>query len=678
MSPAAPRPDGGRNLTDRVRTSADTDPVKIFQRAHGLVVDGIAGPKTLAAGYKPPNFSPSGAIAGGTTGLLEQGQLGKFLNAIAQVESGGSYSSVGPSVGGDRAYGKYQIMGNNIPQWSREVLGHSVTIAQYMGSPQLQEQVAQGKLSQYFHSYGAAGAASAWFTGSPTSYLRNPGVSDGNMTASKYVNAVLSGMGQASSTVSNSSGVAGGGLAWGGPGGGGHGGGLAKTILDYASTFLGTPYKWGGAAPGGFDCSGLIQYVYGKNGIHLPRVADQQENAGARLSQADARPGDLVSLDENARDANGLGADHIGIYLGNGKMLVSPHTGSNVQIQDIGNFGFAPRFTRVLPDHPSTFAGFGKGADGMPSFSVGAAGGVRTDPNAAASVPWDPKKFQQELAGAGFAAGLINSDKSLKDLFAKAVQTKMDSTEFLTALENTSWFTHRSASQRAYDELTFSDHAQFKAQLGSKVAEVKALAAQLGVPMSAARLDLLGHTALRNSFSPDEMKAAIGAELHYNPRIAYGGTLGQTVNQLKQAASDYYVTLDDKTLGQFATQVTSGASTADHWTNFLKAQAASKFPWLKDQIDQGFTIAQLANPYKQEMAKTLEIDPGAINNADTTVLKGLQYQDPANMKGGFTTMPLYKFSDSLRQDPRWLHTDNARNSAMDTASGVLRDMGLVS
>lgn len=326
---------------------------------------------------------------------------------------------------------------------------------------------------------------------------------------------------------------------------------------------------------------------------------------------------------------------------------------------------------------PSTAGGGGPGAGpigpvGPNSTPGGGSGGGLP------AAPYDPAKFAAALQSAGFATGLINSDKSLKDLFAKAVHQHLDPTEFLSALENTPWFQKRNASQRSFDELKFSDPNTFNRQLAMKSADIHAQATALGVTMTPARLALLTNTALRNGLTAQELQASIGAELHYNPRVAYGGTLGQTVNQLKQAASDYYVTLDDKTLGQFATQVTSGTTTVDHWTNFLKAQAASKFPWLKDQIDQGFTIAQLANPYKQEMAKTLEIDPGGINNADTTVLKGLQYQDPANMKGGFTTMPLYKFSDALRQDPRWLHTDNARNSAMDTATGVLHDMGLVS
>ena len=239
--PAARRPDGGRDLTD---------PVKQFQTNHGLVPDGIVGPQTLAAGYTG-GATTSSAPATATGPAAGGGQLNQFLNAIAQEESGGSYTAVGPMVNGDRAYGKYQIMGSNIAAWSREVLGHSVSLDEYRNSPALQEQIARGKLTQYFNSYGAAGAASAWFTGSPTTYQSNPGASDGNTTAAKYVQNVLHLMGGASSTLT----------AVGATGGaaGGAGVGFNAGISPGAAGVVGGMPGTGalGVAPGG-DMTSLL------------------------------------------------------------------------------------------------------------------------------------------------------------------------------------------------------------------------------------------------------------------------------------------------------------------------------------------------------------------------------------------------------------------------------------
>jgi hypothetical protein len=98
--------------------------------------------------------------------------ISRIASAIGQVESSGRYDALGQTTkSGDRAYGKYQIMGNNIPAWSKEVLGYSVTPQQFLADPQLQDKIAQAKMAQYHQKYGNAGdVASAWFSGRP---LRN-------------------------------------------------------------------------------------------------------------------------------------------------------------------------------------------------------------------------------------------------------------------------------------------------------------------------------------------------------------------------------------------------------------------------------------------------------------------------------------------------------------------------
>jgi hypothetical protein len=99
-----------------------------------------------------------------------------FLNAIVSQESGGNYKAMGVPVGGDRAYGRYQVMGNNIPSWTKAALGHSLTPQQYLASPQAQDAVAKYKLGGYYNKYGPEGAAVAWYAGEGTAqrYVRNP------------------------------------------------------------------------------------------------------------------------------------------------------------------------------------------------------------------------------------------------------------------------------------------------------------------------------------------------------------------------------------------------------------------------------------------------------------------------------------------------------------------------
>jgi cell wall-associated NlpC family hydrolase len=93
--------------------------------------------------------------------------------------------------------------------------------------------------------------------------------------------------------------------------------------VQIANRLTGTPYVWGGASPrSGFDCSGLVQYVYGRLGIRLPHYTVSQYGRGRSVSRSSLRPGDLVFFS---------GLNHVGIYAGRGKYIHAPRAGSTVR-----------------------------------------------------------------------------------------------------------------------------------------------------------------------------------------------------------------------------------------------------------------------------------------------------------------------------------------------------------
>lgn len=120
---------------------------------------------------------------------------------------------------------------------------------------------------------------------------------------------------------------------------GGAGSGKGAEVVAYAKQFLGTPYKWGGTGPLGFDCSGLMQYIYRQvAGVNLPRISAAQANAGRRISLDQLKPGDMVAWDNSARNN---GADHIALYIGNGQVLHAPRPGDKVKISSLWDTGRA-------------------------------------------------------------------------------------------------------------------------------------------------------------------------------------------------------------------------------------------------------------------------------------------------------------------------------------------------
>jgi peptidoglycan DL-endopeptidase CwlO len=106
--------------------------------------------------------------------------------------------------------------------------------------------------------------------------------------------------------------------------GGGH-----PEAATIATRYLGVPYVWGGASPSGFDCSGLVMYVYAQLGISLPHYTVSQWNATTPVSMSQIQPGDLLFFDH-------LG--HVGIYIGGGQFIHAPHTGTVVQISSLSGY----------------------------------------------------------------------------------------------------------------------------------------------------------------------------------------------------------------------------------------------------------------------------------------------------------------------------------------------------
>lgn len=118
-----------------------------------------------------------------------------------------------------------------------------------------------------------------------------------------------------------------------------------QTVLQRALALLGTPYRWGGTGTDGFDCSGLVGYVFRNAlGVELPRVSRDLAKSGELVSdRAMLSPGDLVFFARRARGE----VDHVGIYVGDGRFVHAPRTGKNVEVSSLDNAYWSDRFVQA-------------------------------------------------------------------------------------------------------------------------------------------------------------------------------------------------------------------------------------------------------------------------------------------------------------------------------------------
>ncbi len=423
-----------------------------------------------------------------------------------------------------------------------------------------------------------------------------------------------------------------------------------NAIGDFAAQYIGTPYVWGGnSLTGGVDCSGLVQQVYKHFGITLPRVTYDQIGEGKAVGLKGLRPGDLVFFDTKP----GGGPDHVGIYMGDGKMIHAPRPGKSVEIADMTK-GY----------YVDTFMGGRR------------ISGVHSTGSSDSDYEQSPKLTPEELAASyGWAYGFLNSNDELKKLFGQAVDETWSQSKFQAELRDTDWWKSTSETRRQAQVTQKTDPATWNAQLDAAVIQVRQLAAEIGAAIPESKLTKIAKNMIETGMDENQLRYAIGEYVTFTKDGTLKGEAAMHEYTIKEYAYNMGIKLSDQAVKDQAQRVVRKVATTQDFESQIRESAKSMFPGYADALDAGSTVRDIAGPYIQMMSSELDIPDTSIDVMDPIVKKALNGLDAKGKPAGVN---LYDFQQQLRNDPRWKKTQGAQDTAMSASLKVLRDMGLAS
>lgn len=425
-------------------------------------------------------------------------------------------------------------------------------------------------------------------------------------------------------------------------------------IAKEAQNYLGTPYVWGGnSLTGGIDCSGLVQQIYRKFGISVPRVTYDQIRVGKQVAYEELQAGDMVFFDT---DRSIAGPDHVGIYLGDGLFIHAPRPGSSVKIDNMASSYYSSRY-------------MGGRRHG------GIVGGGQYNPNSSAGGEGAAVLTDEELAASyGFAYSYLNHNPELKGIFKQAVAETWQAPKFMAAVRETTWWKENSEAMRRAQMLEFTDPGTFNARILAAQAKIRDVANQLGALVTDKVVAEVAEQAVRTELSDNQIADILSGYVDFNEQGTLGGIAGMAEMRIRELARQNGVQLTDESVKKYAQNIIAGNVTIEQWEGFIRQQAASLFPAYKEQIEAGINAQDLASPYMQTAARELELSLPDLGTEDEIIRKGM---NQVNQDGVPAGMSLTDYENMLRSDPRWMQTNNAREKLMGAGAEVLRNMGLI-
>lgn len=289
------------------------------------------------------------------------------------------------------------------------------------------------------------------------------------------------------------------------------------------------------------------------------------------------------------------------------------------------------------------------------------------------AVSTKPKNQKEWADYYGWALALLNSDPTLKKLFDDAVKHDYTREKFVAELRKTKWYQTNGESARQALALKYTDPETWRTRVRAIYANVQSLAGQMGIKTSWQTMWDMAEDALTFGWDNTQLRSNLSKYLSGGKGGVYGGEAGDAKSQLEQYAFQMGIKMDESSLNSWLKGILNGSKTIQDYKGYLQKTAISAFPTLADDIKGGMMVRDIAAPYMESMGRILEIDSAALDLYDPTVRNALT--NVSKESGKPELKPLWQFENELRQDPRWLKTNNAREGINGVAHSVLKDFG---
>lgn len=306
------------------------------------------------------------------------------------------------------------------------------------------------------------------------------------------------------------------------------------------------------------------------------------------------------------------------------------------------------------------------------SGSVSSSSGVSGLSSGSAS-----KLSDTELASRyGYAMSFLRSDPEIYSLFKKAVAGQWTADKFAGEFQNTKWYrTHGEAYRQAYEQ-QLNDPATWAENTRKQSASIADTAASMGVHLDAATLNKMTTDSLTQGWTDADLRNHLGMMVQAVGGTGhYGGAAGDLEGDLRKIAADYGQQMSDSTLLNTIRSISTGDSTENDFKAFAMKRASDMFPGYKDELARGLSLRDIADPYIESMASTLEMNPADIDIFDKTIQWALMAKGQKGSDGKEIPFSMYDFQRRVRADPRWAKTKQAQDATSAAATKVLSDFG---